>query len=51
MLRILVPLTIEKAQIERGLKIIADCFSGRNEHRETGIEQNTCGSEVRFIRE
>ena len=26
-LRILVPLTIEKAQIEQGLKIIADCFS------------------------
>ncbi|HBQ0358126.1 TPA: aminotransferase class III-fold pyridoxal phosphate-dependent enzyme, partial [Klebsiella pneumoniae] len=26
-LRILVPLTIEEAQIEQGLKIIADCFS------------------------
>ncbi len=26
-LRILVPLTIEEAQIEQGLKIIADCFT------------------------
>lgn len=26
-LRILVPLTIKEAQIEQGLKIIADCFS------------------------
>ncbi|HBX9305574.1 TPA: aminotransferase class III-fold pyridoxal phosphate-dependent enzyme, partial [Klebsiella pneumoniae] len=26
-LRILVPLTIEEAQIEQGLNIIADCFS------------------------
>lgn len=46
-LRIPVLLTIEEAQIEQGSRSSPTALARRNRHRETGIEQNTCGSEVR----
>ncbi len=47
-LRILVPLTIEGARrSSRGSRSSPTALARRNRHRETGIEQNTCGSEVR----
>ncbi|MDR8464719.1 hypothetical protein FPK40_24415, partial [Acinetobacter baumannii] len=42
-LRILVPLTIEEAQIEQGLKVIADCFS------EAKQAENRTHAEAKYV--